>query len=77
LRNLAFHEVRTGVENSYQRAGAWFPLLGNNKNRLPNLERVLFLTIHAAIKLYNYIMNTEHLSYSSLESMDYIYINYL
>ncbi len=31
LFNLAWREVRTGVENSYQRVGAWFPLLGNNK----------------------------------------------
>jgi hypothetical protein len=28
LWNLAFYEVRMGVENSYQRTGAWFPLLG-------------------------------------------------
>jgi hypothetical protein len=35
LFNLAFCEVRTGIENSYQRTGAWFPLLGNNKCKLP------------------------------------------
>ena len=35
LWNLAFREVRTGVENSYQRTGAWFPLIGNNKRKLP------------------------------------------
>jgi hypothetical protein len=29
--NVVWREVRTGVENSYQRTGAWFPLLGNNK----------------------------------------------
>ena len=77
LWNLAFREVRTGVENSYQRTGAWFPLLGNNKRKLPYSDRVLFLAIHAAIRLHNYIMNTEHLSYSSLESVDNIYNKYL
>jgi len=77
LWNLAFCEVRTGVENSYQQTGAWFPFLGNNKQKLPYLDRVLFLTIHAAIRLHHYIMNTEHLSYSSLEIVDNIYINYL
>ncbi len=35
LWNLAFCEVRTGVENSYQRTGAWFPLIGNDKHKLP------------------------------------------
>jgi hypothetical protein len=49
LWNLAFHEVRTGVENSYQRTGAWFPLIGNNKQKLPYSDQVLFLAIHAAI----------------------------
>jgi hypothetical protein len=51
--------------------------LGNNKHKLPYLDRALLLTIHVAIRLHNYIMNTEHLSYSSLESVDNIYINYL
>jgi hypothetical protein len=32
--NSALREVRQGVENSYQRVGAWFPLLGNNKENL-------------------------------------------
>jgi hypothetical protein len=46
--NLAFCEVRQGVENSYGRFGMWFPLLGNNKKKLPYSEKVLFLVIHAA-----------------------------
>jgi hypothetical protein len=29
--NNTFREVRTLKENSYQRVGIWFPLLGNNK----------------------------------------------
>jgi hypothetical protein len=28
---LVWHEVHTTVESSYQRIGAWFPILGNNK----------------------------------------------
>jgi hypothetical protein len=49
LWNLAFHEVRTGVENSYQRTGAWFPLIGNNKCKLPYSDQVspaLYSTVH-------------------------------
>jgi len=49
LWNLAFHEVRTGVGKSYQRTGAWFSLIGNNKCKLPYSDKVLFLAIHAAI----------------------------
>ncbi len=56
------------MENSYQRTGAWFPLIGNNKCKLPYSDQVLFLAIHAAIRLHNFIMNSEQLSYSALES---------
>jgi len=76
LWNLEFCEVRTGVENSYQRTGAWFPLIGNNKCKLPYSDKVLFLAIHAAIRLHNFIMNSEQLSYSALESVDNLYTNY-
>jgi hypothetical protein len=76
LWNSAFHEVRTGVENSYQRTGAWFPLIGNNKRKLPYSDQVLFLAIHAAIRLHNFIMNSEQFSYSALESVDNMYVNY-
>jgi hypothetical protein len=38
LFNLVFCEVRTFAENGYQRVGAWFPLLGNNKRKLPYTE---------------------------------------
>jgi hypothetical protein len=37
-------EVRTGMENSYQRTGAWCLLLGN-KQKLPYSDKVLFLAI--------------------------------
>jgi hypothetical protein len=75
LWNLAFPEVRTGVENSYQRTGAWFPLIGNNKHKLPYSDQVMFLAIYAAIRLHNFIMNSEQLSYSVLESVDNLYTN--
>jgi len=56
--------------------GAWFPLIGNNKCKLPYSDQVLFLAIHAAIRLHNFIMNSEQLSYSALESVDNMYVNY-
>jgi hypothetical protein len=65
------------VENSYQRTGTWFHLLGNNKCMLLYLDRVLFLAIHAAVGFHYYIMNTEHFSYSSLKSVDNMCVNNL
>ena len=73
LFNVVWREVRTGVENSYQRTGAWFPLLGNNKRKLPYSEDNLMLAIHAAVRLHNFIMNTENLSYSATESPEAMY----
>jgi hypothetical protein len=49
--------------------GAWFPLIGNNKRKLPYSDKVLLLAIHAAIRLHNFIMNSEQLSHSALESV--------
>jgi hypothetical protein len=74
--NLAFREVRMGVENSYGRVGMWFPLLGNNKKKLPYSEKVLFLAVNAAARLHNWIMDSEGLSYSALESPEGLYTNY-
>jgi len=74
--NLAFREVRQGAENSYGRVGMWFPLLGNNKKKLPYSEKVLFLAIPAAARLHNWIMDTENLSYSALESPEGLFRNY-
>jgi hypothetical protein len=74
--NLTWREVRTGVENKYQRVGAWFPLLGNNKKKLMYSEKMLLLAIHAAVRLHNYILSTENLSYAAYESPEMEYSAY-
>ncbi len=66
--NNAFREVWMLVENAYQRVGAWFPLLRNNKHKLNYNERTLILAVQAAVWIHNFIMDTENLSYSALES---------
>jgi hypothetical protein len=68
LFNLTWQEVRTGVENSYARVGTWFPLLGNNKKKLNYSENILMLAVQAAVRLHDFIMNTEQLSYAAYES---------
>jgi len=57
-----------GVENSYARVGTWFPLLGNNKKKLNYSENILMLAVQAAVRLHDFIMNTEQLSYAAYES---------
>jgi hypothetical protein len=43
LFNITWCEqVRTGVKNSYQRTGAWLPLLGNNKRKLLYSEKLSY-----------------------------------
>jgi hypothetical protein len=74
--NLAWREVRMGVENSYCRLCQWFPLLGNNKKRLNYSENIIFLAVQASVRLHNYIMNTEKLSYAAYESCELHYSNY-
>jgi len=59
LWNLAFHEVRTGVENSYQWTGAWFPLSGNNKCKLQYCSLQFMLQSGYIIILWT--LNTYHI----------------
>ncbi len=68
--------VHIGKENSYQRVGAWFPLLGNNKHKLPYKEETLILAIQAACRIHNFILNIENLSYSAVESPEMHFNNY-
>ena len=76
LFNLTWQEVRMGVENSYARVGTWFPLLGNNKKKLNHSENILMLAVQAAVRLHNFIMNTEQLSYAAYESPEMHFSEY-
>ncbi len=60
----------------YQRVGAWLPLLGNNKRKLMYSEKILLLAIHAAVRLLNYILSTENLSYTAYKSPEMEYSAY-
>jgi hypothetical protein len=65
-----------GVENSYARVGTWFPLLGNNKKKLNYSENILMLAVQDAVRLHNFIMNTEQLSYAAHESPEMPFSEY-
>jgi hypothetical protein len=66
LYNIAFREVRTTVETAFNRVAQWFPLLGQNKDYLHYNEELITVSIHAASRLHNYLMNTYNLNYDSL-----------
>jgi len=76
LFNVTWREVRTGVENSYQRVASWFPLLGNNKKKLNYSENMLILAVQAAVHLHNLIMNTNDLSYAAYEYPEMVFQRY-
>jgi hypothetical protein len=63
---LSLPRSKTGFENSYQRIGIWFPILGNNE-KISLLWKALFLAVHAATRLHNWIMDTKKLYYSAIE----------
>jgi len=46
------------------------------KKKLPYSEKVFFLAVHAATRLHNWIMDSENLSYSALESPEGLFRNY-
>jgi len=76
LLNLTWREVRTGVEISFARVGTLFPLLGNKKKKLSYNENILMLAVQAAVRLHNFIMNTEQLSYAAYESPEMHFSEY-
>jgi len=68
LFDLTWQEVMTGVKNIYVRIGTCFPLLGNNKTKLNYRKYMLMLAVQAAVRLHNFIMNTEKWAYAAFES---------
>jgi hypothetical protein len=76
LFNLTWHEVWTGVENSYYRVAAWFPVLGNRKKNHNYSENIFILSVQAAVELHNFIMNMENLSYAAYESPEIHFSQY-
>jgi hypothetical protein len=53
-----------------------FPYWVIIRRNKPNSEKVLFLAIHAAARLHNWIMDSENLSYSATESPEGLFRNY-
>jgi hypothetical protein len=65
LYNLAFKEVRVGVENAFGRVQMWFPLLGVNRMYWNYDEEMLELAVGAATKLHNWMIRNRGLSYNA------------
>ena len=63
--NLAFKEVRVGIENAFGRVQLWFPLLGVEKKQWPYDDKLLGTAVEAACKLHNWMMRHRRLSYNA------------
>jgi len=74
--NLVFREARTGIETAFARICNWFPILGTNKGKWNYSEETLQLSVHAAARIHNWLMNTENLSYSAIESPESYFRTY-
>ena len=63
--NLAFKEVRVGIENAFGRVQLWFPLLGVEKKQWPYDDKLLGTAVEAACKLHNWMIRHRRLSYNA------------
>lgn len=63
--NLAFKEVRVGVENAFGRVQMWFPILGVEKKFWTYDLELLELAVGAATKLHNWMLRNRGLSYNA------------
>jgi hypothetical protein len=66
--NLAFKEVRVGVENAFGRVQMWFPILGAASQYWRHDEELLELAVGAACKLHNWMLRIRGLQYDALQS---------
>ena len=67
LFNLAFKEVRVGVENAFGRVQKWFPILGLQKSYWNYDLELLELAVGAAMKLHNWMLRKRGIRYNAQE----------
>ena len=75
LYNLAFTEVRKGIENAFGRVQMWFPILGNKRKYWSYDEETLELAVGAATKLHNWMMRNRGLDYDAVRNPCNFYRN--
>lgn len=68
IYNLAFREVRVGVENAFGRVQMWFPIFGAQKRYWNQDLELLQLAVDAAMRLHNWILRKRGLSYDAQAS---------
>ena len=68
LYNVAFKEVRVGIENAFGRVQMWFPILGIEKCYWNYDDELLELAVGAATKLHNWMLRNRKVSYDALEN---------
>ena len=67
IYNVAFKEVRVGIENAFGRVQMWFPILGIEKCYWNYDDDLLELAVGAATKLHNWMLKHRNVSYNALD----------
>jgi hypothetical protein len=65
LFNVAFKEVRVGIENAFGRVQMWFPILGVQKAYWNYDDELLEVAVGAATKLHNWLLRRRDVSYDA------------
>jgi len=75
--NNAFKLMRMTVETSYKRVEDWFPILGNAKKMWNYSTYLLQLSIHAAVRLHNWLLRIRDLNYNVATNPSYLFYDYM
>ena len=68
LYNLAFREIRVGVENAFGRVQMWFPIFGAQQRYWNYDLELLQLSVDAAMRLHNWMLRKRGVSYDAQAS---------
>ncbi len=64
LFNSAFKERRMTIENAFGRVQSWFPILGNAKAKFDCDDDLMYLSVHASVRLHNWLLHNRNCNYN-------------
>lgn len=71
--NLVFKEVRVQVENAFNRLKTKFSVLGNDKAAWNCSDELLCLTVHASVRLHNWLLRMRNNNYCASTNVKYLF----
>ena len=76
LFNAIYTEKRKPVENALGRTESWFPILGKYNKYFRGNKILLALTIHASVRLHNWLLRIRKLDYNASTSPACLFRNF-